>query len=79
MDEGYESVNPLAIVAKICLSGAVFIIFPKLETHFNIHYQNAYARAFRNAFLELLCLSPNSITSMSREEGLVTAQLHCTI
>ena len=58
---------------------AVFIIFPKLETRFNTHYQNAYANAFRNEFLELLHLSSNSIASTSREEGLVTAQLHCAV
>ena len=32
---------------------AAFIIFPKLETRFNTHYQNAYANAFRNTTLEL--------------------------
>ena len=58
---------------------AAFIIFPKLETRFNTHYQNAYANAFRNEYLELLRLSLNSIASTSREEGLVTAQLHCAV
>ena len=38
----------------------MFIIFPKLETRFNTHYQNVYANAFRNEFLELLRLSSNS-------------------
>ena len=51
----------------LCLSS-----FPRVETRFNTHYQNAYA----NAFLELLNLSSNSIASTSCEEGLVTAQLH---
>ena len=58
---------------------AVFIIFPKLETSFNTHYQNAYANAFQNMFLELLRLSSNSIASTSREESLVTAQLYCAV
>ena len=52
----------------------MFIIFPKLKTHFNTHYQNAYANAYRNVFLKLLRLSSNSIVSTSREEVLVTAQ-----
>ena len=56
----------------LCLSS-----FPRVETRFNTHYQNAYTRA--NAFLELLRLSSNSIASTSREEGLVTAQLHCAV
>ena len=54
------------------MSKAVFIIFPKLETRFNTHYQNMYANAFWNVFLELLHLSLNTIVSTSREEGLVT-------
>ena len=58
----------------LCLSS-----FPRVETRFNTHYQNAYANAFRNAFLELLRLSSHSIASTSREEGLVTAQLHCAV
>ena len=58
----------------LCLSS-----FPRVETRFNTHYQNAYANAFRNAFLELLRLSSNSIASTSREEGLVTAHLHCAV
>ena len=34
------------------------ILFPKsIEIRFNTHYQNAYANACRNAFLELLRLS----------------------
>ena len=57
-----------------CLSS-----FPRVETRFNTHYQNAYANAFRNAFLELLRLSSSSIASTSREQGLVTAQLHCAV
>ena len=36
---------------------AVFSSFPRVETRFNTHYQNAFAIAFRNAFLELLRLS----------------------
>ena len=31
--------------------------FPRVETRFNTHNQNAFANAFRNAFLELLRLS----------------------
>ena len=66
-----------------CLNGdelkAVFIIFQKLETRFNTHYQNAYTNAFQNEFLEWLRLSSNSIASTSREKGLVTAQLHCAV
>ena len=54
----------------LCLSS-----FPRVETRFNTHYQNAYA----NAFLELLRLSSNFIVSTSHEEGLVTAQLHCAV
>ena len=65
--------------SKIGASRAVFIIFPKLETRFNTHYQNAYANAFRNVFLDWLRLSSNSIPSTSREEGIVTVQLHCAI
>ena len=34
-----------------------FITFPRVETRFNTHNQNAFANAFRNAFLELLRLS----------------------
>ena len=59
---------------------AVFIIFPKSRNTFQyLLYQNAYANAFRNNFLQLLRLSSNSIASTSREEGLVTAQLHCAV
>ena len=64
---------------QLNLYKAVFIIFPKLGARFNTHSQNAYANAFRNEFLELLRLSSNSIASTSREGGLVTAQLHCTV
>ena len=50
----------------LCLSS-----FPRVETRFNTHYQNAYA----NAFLKLLRYHRSlSIASTSREEGLVTAQ-----
>ena len=63
-----------ATSCRLCLS-----CFPRVETCFNTHYQNAYASAFRNAFLELLRLSSNSIVSTSREAGLVTAQLHCAV
>ena len=31
--------------------------FPRVESRFNTHNQNAFANAFRNAFLELLRLS----------------------
>ena len=31
--------------------------FPRVESRFNTHNQNAFASAFRNAFLELLRLS----------------------
>ena len=31
--------------------------FPRVESRFNTHIQNAFANAFRNAFLELLRLS----------------------
>ena len=62
------------MLQRLCLSS-----FPRVETRFNTHYQNAYANAFRKAFLELLRLSSNSIASTSREEGLVTAQLHCAV
>ena len=58
---------------RLCLSS-----FPRVETRFNTHYQNAYANAFRNDFLEL-SLSSHSIANTSREEGLVTAQLHCAV
>ena len=59
----------------LCLSS-----FPRVETHFNTHYQNVYiCNRHSNAFLELLRLSSNSIASTSREEGLVTARLHCTV
>ena len=58
------------VTFRLCLS-----FFPRVETRFNTHYQNAYA----NAFHELLRLSSNSIASTSREEGLVTAQLHCAV
>ena len=34
--------------------------FPRVETRFKTHNQNAFANAFRNAFLELLRLSSNS-------------------
>ena len=37
---------------RLCLSS-----FPRVETCFNTHYQNAYSNTFRNAFLELLRLS----------------------
>ena len=59
---------------RLCLSS-----FPRVETCFNTHYQNAYTNAFRNAILELLHLSSNSIVSTSREEGLVTALLHFAV
>ena len=42
-----------------CQYQGAFITFPKIrvETCFNTHNQNAFANAFRNAFLELLRLS----------------------
>ena len=59
---------------------AVFIIFPKSRNMFQYPLsKRMYANAFRNAFLELLRLSSNSIASTSREECLVTAQLHCAV
>ena len=30
-----------ALTCSVCVTEAVFIIFPKLETRFNTHYQNA--------------------------------------
>ena len=36
----------------------MFIIFPKLETRFKTHYQNAYANALQNTFLEWMFLQP---------------------
>ena len=54
-------------------SKAVFIIFPKLETCYNTHHQNAYTNAFRNELIELLRLSLNSIASTSRN---CIAQFH---
>ena len=57
-----------------------FIIFPKSRNTFQYPLsKRIYANAFRNFFLELLRLSSNSIASTSREEGLVTAQLHCAV
>ena len=53
-------------------SMAALSSFPRVQTRFNTHYQNAYA----NAFLELLRFI---IASTRREEGLVTAQLHCAV
>ena len=44
--------------------------FPRVETRFYTHFQNAFA----NAFLELLRLSSNY-----RDECLATAQLHCAV
>ena len=67
------------VVLQHILSWPCLSSFPRVETRFNTHYQNAYANTFRNAFLELLRLSLNYIASTSREEGLVTAQLHCAV
>ena len=69
----------LSILKK---SMAVFIIFPKSRNTFQYPLSKhicKVANAFRNAFLELLHLSLNSMASTSREEGLVTAQLHCAV
>ena len=69
-DPYHQMVSEKKVWHRLCLSS-----LPRVETRFNTHYQNAYANTFRNAFLELLRLSSNSIASTSREEGLVTAQL----
>ena len=55
---------------------AVFIIFPKNRNTFQYPLSK---RVYANAFLGLLRLSSNSLASTSREEGLVTAQLHCAV
>ena len=62
-----------------CLTKAVFIIFPTSRNTFRYPLSKRVANAVRNAFLELLRLSLNPIANTSREEGLVTAQLHCAV
>ena len=53
--------------SSVRVSKAVFIIFPKLETRFNTHYQNVYTNAFRNVFLELLRLYHRTLSRVRVE------------
>ena len=54
---------------RLCLSS-----FPRVETRFNTHYQNACANVFRNAFLEWLRLS---LISQYREYESRGRPYHC--